>query len=87
VVSFVVGIFVRCIIQIAAGRSHTEITVADQLERFRSRQPNFVGLSFETIAGFGPHGAIIHYKATSETAITIDDSNLLLIDSGAQARR
>ncbi len=43
-----------------------------------------MGLSFPTICGYGPNGAIIHYRATSESAATIEHSSLLLIDSGAQ---
>ena len=62
----------------------TEISVADRLEEFRKEGENFKGLSFDTISGFGPHGAIVHYSATKETDAKITDNNFLLVDSGAQ---
>lgn len=62
----------------------TEITAANQLKAFREADKHFKDLSFETISGFGPHGAIVHYRVTEESSITIDDSNLYLVDSGAQ---
>ncbi len=62
----------------------TEISAADRLEQFRRDNPLCVDLSFPTIAGFGPHGAIIHYSASDSSDITIDDTAPLLIDSGGQ---
>lgn len=62
----------------------TEITVADKLEEFRSQQENYMGLSFPTIAGYGDHGAIVHYQADDESAYTLKPHGLLLIDSGCQ---
>ncbi len=62
----------------------TEIDIADKLLEFRSAHPAFKGLSFPTIAGFGPNGAIIHYRATEETNALLKGNNLLLVDSGAQ---
>ena len=50
----------------------------------RAEQPGFRGLSFATIAGYGPHGAIVHYEATEESAATLRPEGLLLLDSGAQ---
>ena len=64
----------------------TEVSVADKLEAFRAAQPDFVGLSFETIAGAGPNGAIIHYKAESSSARTLKTDEMFLLDSGAQFR-
>ncbi len=61
----------------------TEIDVADILRRHRSAHPLFFDLSFDTIAGFGPHGAIVHYSATDESNMTLSPDNLLLVDSGA----
>jgi len=61
-----------------------EISVADQLEAFRREEPRCQSLSFQTICGFADHGAIVHYAATQKSRYTIDDSNLLLIDSGGQ---
>lgn len=63
---------------------HTEITIADQLEKFRSEQPLFRGLSFSTIAGYGEHGAIVHYSAKEKTASVIKPKGILLVDSGGQ---
>jgi Xaa-Pro aminopeptidase len=62
----------------------TEVTAADKLEAFRRESDLCVGLSFNTICGFGSNGAIIHYAAQEQTAKTIDDSNMLLLDSGGQ---
>jgi len=61
----------------------TELDVAEILTRHRSASPMFFDNSFDTIAGFGPHGAIVHYSATTESSVTITPDNLLLIDSGA----
>lgn len=69
--------------RVAEGVPTTEIDVADILLANRSAQPLFFDLSFSTIAGFGPHGAIVHYSATPESAATLSPDNLLLIDSGA----
>lgn len=60
----------------------TEMEVADILLRHRSRQPLFYQPSFETICGYGPHGAIVHYAATEATDVRIGRDSLLLIDSG-----
>ncbi len=65
------------------GKPLTELAVADILLKHRSAQPLFFDLSFGTIAGFGPHGAIVHYNATPESNATITNGNLLLVDSGA----
>lgn len=70
--------------RIAAGEPTTEITVADILQKHRSEQPLYFDLSFETIAGYAAHGAIVHYSATEESNATIKPTGLLLIDSGAQ---
>ena len=65
------------------GKKLTEIGVADILLKHRSASDMFFDLSFESICGFGPHGAIVHYSATPESDIEITKGNLLLIDSGA----
>ena len=62
----------------------TELSVSDELEHFRSEQPLYRGLSFDTIAGYQEHGAIVHYEATSETDIPLKPEGFLLLDSGAQ---
>ncbi len=65
------------------GTPLTEIGVAEILERNRRTDPLFFDLSFDSICGFGPHGAIVHYSATPETDAQLHTDNLLLIDSGA----
>ena len=70
--------------RLAIGEGLTELDVADILRKFRGEQPLFFDESFGTIAGYGPHGAIVHYEATPETSSVIKTDNLLLIDSGAQ---
>ena len=62
----------------------TEISVSDKLESLRAEQPLYRGLSFDTIAGYEEHGAIVHYEATPETDVELHAKGLLLIDSGAQ---
>ncbi len=61
-----------------------EITIADKLEEFRALDSRYQGPSFDTIAGFEANGAIIHYRATSETSKNLQKGSLLLLDSGAQ---
>ena len=68
---------------VAAGRPLTEMGVAEILERNRRTDPLFFDLSFDSICGFGPNGAIVHYSATPETDTPLAMNNLLLIDSGA----
>jgi Xaa-Pro aminopeptidase len=62
----------------------TEISVSDKLESLRAEQPLYRGLSFDTIAGYEAHGAIVHYEATPETDIPLHAAGFLLLDSGAQ---
>jgi Xaa-Pro aminopeptidase len=62
----------------------TELTVADKLCELRSKSKMFRGESFETIAGYAAHGAIIHYSATPETDVQLRRKGLFLIDSGGQ---
>ena len=64
----------------------TEYTVGEVLDTMRSQLPDYVSLSFETIAGFGPNGAIIHYRAEKDTAATITNQGVFLLDSGGQYR-
>ena len=65
------------------GEPLTEMDVAEILTRHRSEQPLYFENSFDTIAGFGPHGAIVHYTADEQSNAEIKGDNLLLIDSGA----
>ena len=62
----------------------TEISVSDKLESLRAEQPLYRDISFDTIAGYQAHGAIVHYEATPETDIPLKPEGFLLLDSGAQ---
>ncbi|MEG0771746.1 aminopeptidase P family protein [Clostridium sp.] len=62
----------------------TEITAADKLTQFRSEREGFVDISFSTISGYGPNGAIVHYHATNENHSKLEPRSLYLIDSGGQ---
>ena len=62
----------------------TEMSVTRKLHDFRAEQPLYVGESFDTIAGYGPHAAIVHYEATPETDVPLQPRGFLLLDSGAQ---
>jgi Xaa-Pro aminopeptidase len=68
----------------ARGERITELTVDEKLSAERARRPGFVGLSFNTIAGFNSNGAMPHYRATEESHAVIAGNGLLLIDSGGQ---
>lgn len=62
----------------------TEVSIAEKLLGFRAEQKNFIGESFNTIAGYAGHGAIVHYSASPETASTLKPEGILLLDSGGQ---
>jgi Xaa-Pro aminopeptidase len=62
----------------------TEISVDKKLTGLRAEQPLFRDISFDTIAGYDKHGAIVHYEATPETDIPLEPRGFLLLDSGAQ---
>ena len=62
----------------------TEMSVDRQLHSFRAAQADYIGESFDTIAGYGAHGAIVHYEATPETDAALEPRGFLLLDSGAQ---
>lgn len=79
-----VGAFMEIEERMAKGIRLTELDVADILTKYRSQQPGYFEPSFDTIAGYGPHGAIVHYSATEESSVTVEPHGLLLIDSGAQ---
>lgn len=70
--------------RLGSGVRTTEMDVDRILTHHRSAQPLYFDNSFDTIAGYGPHGAIVHYEATEQTDAEIIPGNLLLIDSGAQ---
>lgn len=62
----------------------TELTIDEKLCALRAEQTDYRGISFDTIAGYGAHGAIVHYEATPETDIPLEPKGLLLLDSGGQ---
>jgi len=62
----------------------TEISASDQLAKFRAETGKLRDLSFDTISGAGPNGAIMHYKASAETDRRIEPSSVYLCDSGGQ---
>ena len=62
----------------------TEISVDQKLTSLRAEQPLYRDISFDTIAGYQAHGAIVHYEATPETDISLKPEGFLLLDSGAQ---
>ncbi|MDU4937395.1 MAG: aminopeptidase P family protein [Clostridium sp.] len=62
----------------------TEISASDKLEEIRAKGENFKGLSFNTIAGYKDHAAMMHYSATEESQYELNSEGMLLIDSGAQ---
>lgn len=64
--------------------SVTELDVAGVATKYRSEHPCYRGDSFETICGYREHGAIVHYSATKDSASTLYNEGLLLLDSGAQ---
>ena len=63
-----------------------EIACVRQLEEFRARSNVLCDISFETIAGSGPNGAIVHYRVSDESNLPLEPGSLFLIDSGAQYR-
>lgn len=62
----------------------TELKISEQLRAFRAQGEGFQGESFESIVGFGEHGAIVHYASTPETDVEIKAPGILLVDSGGQ---
>ncbi len=62
----------------------TELSVSERLRQFRSEQPLFRDISFDTIAGYEQHGAIVHYEPTPESDVPLRPEGFLLLDSGAQ---
>ncbi len=76
--------FIKWVKESVKSEEITEISAAEKLESFRAEGKDFKDISFDTIAGYGPHGAIVHYKATAETNSKLQPKGLFLVDSGAQ---
>jgi Xaa-Pro aminopeptidase len=62
----------------------TEIDIATSLEAFRRQNDTLVDISFDSIVGSGPNGAIVHYRVTNSTNRQLSSGELMLIDSGGQ---
>ena len=76
--------FLRWLLPAVETGGQTEVSISQRLTALRAEQPFFRDISFDTIAGYGAHGAIVHYEATPETDIPLEPHGLLLLDSGAQ---
>ncbi len=76
--------FLRWIKEAVKSGEETELSVDAKLYELRAEQPHFKGVSFDTIAGYKEHAAIVHYEATPETSIPLKPEGMLLLDSGAQ---
>jgi Xaa-Pro aminopeptidase len=62
----------------------TEVEAQDKLEKFRKLSKDYLTPSFNTIAGSGSNGAIVHYRATTKATKKINKQDLFLVDSGGQ---
>lgn len=68
----------------AKTEKESELSIDRKLYECRAEQPGFKGISFDTIAGYKEHAAIVHYESNPETDIPLAPKGLLLLDSGAQ---
>ena len=66
------------------GETPTEVEIDRILAEHRAQSDMYIGDSFDTICGYQDHGAIVHYRATPESAYTLRNEGVLLLDSGAQ---
>lgn len=76
--------FLRWLDEASPSGGLTEISVVQSLEGFRRATNALHDISFDTICGAGPNGAIMHYRVTEETNRPVQQNELLLVDSGAQ---
>lgn len=76
--------FLRWLKPAVEAGGQTEISIDRKLTSLRAEQHLFRDISFDTIAGYQAHGAIVHYEATPETDVALKPKGLILIDSGAQ---
>lgn len=76
--------FLKWLLPAVEAGGETEISIDKKLTALRAEQKLFSDISFDTIAGYQAHGAIVHYEATPETDIPLKPEGLLLLDSGAQ---
>lgn len=76
--------FLRWLDESVGRGGESEMSADARLTALRAEQERFCGLSFPTIAGYGPHGAIVHYEADEASNAPLLPKGLLLLDSGAQ---
>lgn len=76
--------FLRWLKPAVKAGGQTEMSVSQKLTDLRAEQPLFRDISFDTIAGYAEHGAIVHYEATPDTDAALLPRGFLLLDSGAQ---
>lgn len=76
--------FLKWLEEAVPSGKETELSIDKKLHQFRAEQDLYMGKSFDTIAGYKEHGAIVHYSATPETNATLHPQGFLLLDSGAQ---
>jgi len=76
--------FLHWVDTVAAQGGQDELTAAAQLEAFRAETGALKDLSFDTISGAGPNGAVVHYRVSEKTVLPIERGSLYLVDSGGQ---
>lgn len=76
--------FLRWVAVEAPKGSVTELSAADRLQAFRAEGGLLKDLSFDTISGAGPNGAVVHYRVSEETSRTLEPNSVYLVDSGGQ---
>lgn len=76
--------FLKWLVPAVKAGGQTEMSIDKKLTALRAEQDLFRDISFDTIAGYAAHGAIVHYEATPETDVPLKPEGLILIDSGAQ---
>lgn len=76
--------FLKWLVPAVEAGGQTEMSIDRKLTSLRAEQDLFRDISFDTIAGYQAHGAIVHYEASAETDAPLKPEGLLLLDSGAQ---
>lgn len=76
--------FLKWLEEAVPGGQETEMSIDRKLHALRAEQPLYIGESFDTIAGYREHAAIVHYEATPDTDAVLQPKGFLLLDSGAQ---
>lgn len=76
--------FLKWLEETVPSEKESELSIDKKLHELRASQPLYKGESFDTIAGYKEHGAIVHYTATPQSNATLQPKGFLLLDSGAQ---